>query len=66
MSSRTRRTVFVCMSLLLGALLLRGPLTGLAQSGVALPNPILFVTQVPVPGDFTSICSVFGNQQGSA
>jgi hypothetical protein len=33
---------------------------------VALPNPILFVTQVPVPGDFTSIASVFGNHQGSA
>ncbi|HKO03046.1 MAG TPA: hypothetical protein VJ032_15205 [Thermoanaerobaculia bacterium] len=25
-------------------------------------NPILFVTQVPVPGDFTSVASVFGNQ----
>ena len=54
------------MSLMLGALLLRGPLPGFAQSAVPLPNPILFVTQVPVPGDFTSIGSVFGNQQGSA
>ncbi|HET6956948.1 MAG TPA: hypothetical protein VFI56_10210, partial [Vicinamibacterales bacterium] len=64
MSSRTRRSAFVCVTLLLGALLVRGPLTGLAQGGV--PNPILFVTQVPVPGDFTSIGSTFGNQQGSA
>jgi hypothetical protein len=44
-------------------------LTG-ASPRVALPelvetgNPILFVTQVPVPADFTTIGSVFGNQQG--
>jgi len=31
----------------------------------ALPNPILFVTQVPIPGDFASIGSVFGNQLGN-
>jgi hypothetical protein len=30
-----------------------------------LANPILFVTQVPVPGDFTSIASVFGNHQAT-
>jgi len=28
----------------------------------ALANPILFVTQVPVPGDFTAVVSTFGNQ----
>jgi hypothetical protein len=28
-----------------------------------LAFPILFVTQVPIPGDFTSIASVFGNQR---
>src|ERR1700760_2372778 len=27
-----------------------------------LSNPILFVTQVPVPGDFTTVTSNFGNQ----
>src|SRR5437899_12752731 len=27
-----------------------------------LQNPILFVTQVPVPGDFTTVVSTFGNQ----
>src|SRR4051812_11986097 len=31
-----------------------------------LSNPILFVTQVPVPGDFTSVASTFGNQIPSA
>jgi hypothetical protein len=30
-----------------------------------LPNPILFVTQVPLPGDFTTVTSTFGNQLGS-
>ena len=30
----------------------------------ALPNPILFVTQFPIPGDFAAIGSVFGNQLG--
>src|SRR5689334_16592663 len=29
---------------------------------VAVANPILFVTQVPLPGDFTSVVSTFGNQ----
>src|SRR5580692_6856350 len=29
-----------------------------------LANPILFVTQVPIPADFTTIGSVFGNQSG--
>lgn len=29
----------------------------------ALPNPILFVTQMPVPGDFATIGSVFGNHR---
>src|SRR3954447_21263397 len=29
---------------------------------VTLANPILFVTQVPVPGDFTAVVSTFGNQ----
>jgi hypothetical protein len=29
---------------------------------VAIANPILFVTQVPLPGDFTSVASTFGNQ----
>jgi hypothetical protein len=32
------------------------------QQPLALPSPILFVTQVPIPGDFTAIASVFGNQ----
>src|SRR6185312_14061059 len=29
----------------------------------ALANPILFVTQVPIPDDFTTVGSVFGNQR---
>lgn len=34
-------------------------------AGPALPNPILFVTQMPVPQDFTTIGSVFGNHSGA-
>lgn len=45
---------------------LRWQSSGLAQSGpVFLPNPVLFVTQVPVPADFTTIGSVFGNHLSS-
>ena len=32
---------------------------------IAIANPILFVTQVPVPADFTTIGSVFGNHKTS-
>ncbi len=31
---------------------------------VALPNPILFVGQVPLPDDFTTVASTFGNHRG--
>jgi hypothetical protein len=31
-------------------------------AAAVLANPILFVTQVPVPADFTTVASVFGNQ----
>jgi hypothetical protein len=34
------------------------------SSAAAVPNPILFVTQVPVPADFATIGSVFANHQG--
>ena len=33
---------------------------------VTLANPIIFVTQVPVPGDFTTVASTFGNHLPSA
>jgi hypothetical protein len=32
---------------------------------VALANPIVFVTQVPVPADFTTVASAFGNHLAS-
>ncbi len=34
----------------------------LLLAAVVLTNPILFVTQVPVPGDFTDVAATFGNQ----
>ena len=38
---------------------------GPGGSGVPTPNPILFVTQVPVVNDFLTIGSTFGNHDGS-
>lgn len=39
-------------------------LTGVAQEPpVSTPYPILFVTQVPVPADFTTVGAVFGNHR---
>ncbi|HVJ63489.1 MAG TPA: hypothetical protein VM555_12360 [Tahibacter sp.] len=40
-------------------------LGGGAAFAQELPYPILFVTQFPIPGDFTAIGSVFGNHRGS-
>lgn len=42
-------------------------LWGAAAKGdpVVTPYPILFVTQVPIPADFTTVGSVFGNHQPS-
>lgn len=37
---------------------------GAAEGGVVeTPHPILFVTQVPIPGDFATIGSTFGNHR---
>ena len=50
--------------LLLASLGVAGAKTrGRSPLAVAIPNPILFVTQVPVPEDFTTVAAVFGNQR---
>jgi hypothetical protein len=36
-----------------------------AVAAAQIQNPILFVTQVPVPADFTTVASTFGNQRAS-
>jgi len=36
----------------------------LVVTAITVPNPILFVTQVPIPGDFTTVGSTFGNHNG--
>src|SRR5690349_2700895 len=53
-----RKSMLFAASLLLACF-------GWPSNAANLPNPILFVTQVPVPGDFTSIASVFGNHQAT-
>ncbi len=50
----------------LAAVLTYGGVASLAQApAVSTPWPILFVTQVPVPQDFTTIGAVFGNHRAS-
>jgi hypothetical protein len=39
------------------------PATAGGSSALALPNPILFVTQVPIPSDTGTITTVFANHQ---
>lgn len=48
------------LEMLLGALVVLGTSPAPAQS---IPNPILFVTQFPIPDDFATIGSVFGNHR---
>ncbi|HKO58536.1 MAG TPA: hypothetical protein VJ276_21905, partial [Thermoanaerobaculia bacterium] len=47
--------------------LIAGVLMLAVSAGAAptTPNPILFVTQVPVPADFTTVASTFGNHLAS-
>jgi hypothetical protein len=46
------------------AVLLAGGSSVPVPSATATANPILFVTQVPIPADFTTVVSVFGNHLG--
>ncbi len=63
---RLRPPLFVVASTTMALwLLTRTAIPGLAQGGLVLPYPVLFVTQVPVPADFTTIGAVFGNHQGA-
>jgi len=66
-SSRRRQGGVAALGVLVALILAgRSAIPGLAQGGpVVLPNPILFVTQVPVPADFTTVAAVFGNHQGA-
>ncbi|MCU1246520.1 MAG: hypothetical protein JWN02_2430 [Acidobacteria bacterium] len=47
------------------AILTLGHPAAVSAQPVAVPNPILFVTQVPMPADFTTVVSTFGNQGGT-
>jgi hypothetical protein len=50
------RLAAACIALYVGLL-------GMAQAVVTTAYPIVFVTQVPVPADFTTVGSVFGNHK---
>lgn len=68
MTHRTRTASILFLALSTGLILLggraHGPFDVLAAPSATTPYPILFVTQVPVPADFTTIGSVFGNHRG--
>ncbi|HVT02306.1 MAG TPA: hypothetical protein VHL58_02900 [Thermoanaerobaculia bacterium] len=59
MAYRRKLCFFSFLTLLLGAWTGDRPATQLQS----IDNPILFVTQVPTPADFTTVASVFGNQR---
>jgi len=61
-AKRTRR-VFLAATVLLSTVGIRSLITA-DDTSPNPSNPILFVTQVPMPGDFTGVASVFGNHQG--
>lgn len=58
-----RRALSACIRALCGAIALTLPIGALAAP-TALPNPIMFVTQMPIPDDFATIGSVFANHRG--
>lgn len=60
MAYRRKLCFFSFLTLLLGA----GTGDPSATSLLSIDNPILFVTQVPIPADFTTVASVFGNHRG--
>ncbi len=57
---RTRLSLWVLVLLLLG-LTCAPAVHRAAAAGPSTPYPILFVTQVPIRADFTTIGAVFGN-----
>ena len=58
-----RRALSACIRALCGAIALALPIGAIAAP-TALPNPIMFVTQMPIPDDFATIGSVFANHRG--
>lgn len=65
-----RITLIICVMILLALLGYSAPPVGTQAApslipgvGPTTPHPILFVTQPPLPGDFTTVNSVFGNHK---
>lgn len=65
MAIRLTHRPLVAFTLLLCILLPTVLVARASSNRPAATNPILFVTQVPVPADFTTIGSVFGNHRGN-
>ncbi len=59
--ARYLRDTFPGSRLVLAGLMACSFTASLAEAAPSLPNPVLFVTQVPVPQDFATVGSVFAN-----
>src|SRR5262245_3148703 len=57
------RSPMVSSRIALRTLFALSSLLAATAASATRPYPILFVTQVPTPGDFTAVASVFGNHQ---
>ena len=58
---RRVKKLFLAIGLLASSILPAAAADTPRADSVALPNPIMFVGQVPTPDDFTTVASTFGN-----
>lgn len=57
--------IILLVLILIGVLVARAPRASRAVGQPTTPYPILFVTQLPIAGDFTTIGSTFGNHRAT-
>lgn len=57
--------IILLVLVLIGILIARAPYESRAVGQPTTPYPILFVTQLPIAGDFTTIGSTFGNHRAT-
>jgi hypothetical protein len=57
--------IVLFVALILPIVVIGSAQPSISRAAPAISNPILFVTQVPIPGDFTTIGSTFGNHRAA-
>ncbi len=58
-----KRVLLAALFCVVSCLLVAGPAP--AKKGLSLPNPIVFVAQVPIPSDFVTIGATFGHHRAN-